>query len=171
VNDEQLAGRLRIPVPVVTAVRHVESGPRPNPHALRFEPRLFHHARPDLAPSFPYTPPKGTHDETTRAAFDRALVADAHAAVLCTSFGQFQTMGSHLLAVTHLDPVRAVGAFDAAPDGLSGDLFVDFCEHNPRFLDACRKDPPDFDEMALRYNGKASYAVLLRARYYAVLAG
>lgn len=169
-TDAEIAARLSIPVAIVTAIRLVESGAKPNPHALRFEPRLFRHARPELADAFPCTGALGTRAETDRAAFERALVAAPREAVLCSSFGAYQVMGSHLLAITHLGPVEAVHAFDAASDGLSGALHIDWCEKAHGFLEAARKDPPDFDAMAMRYNGKISYAAKLRARYYEALA-
>lgn len=162
-NDEDTARAAGIPAAIAYAIRVVESGSKPHPHAVRFEPRLWNAHRPDHP--LPYTPPKGTRAETDRGALDHAMELDAATAVVCASFGARQVMGAHLLAITGKPPVEAVAAFDADADGLSQPLFVHWIRANKRFVEEANKPEPDFDRLALLYNGKLSYADSLRAAY------
>lgn len=165
-NDEDVARLVGIPPCIAYAIRIVESGGQPHPHAVRFEPRLWNAHRDHE--QLPYTPPKGTHEQTDRGALDHAMELDAATAVVCASFGARQVMGAHLLAITGLPPVEAVAAFDAAPDGLSTRLFVHWVRANKRFVLEANKPEPDFEKLAVYYNGKVSYAVPLEenARMY-----
>jgi len=165
--DEDIARLIGIPAAVAAAIRAVESGPRPNPRAVRFECRLFNR---DSRFHVPFTPPLGTKVETDRAAFEHAMTLDPATAVRSSSFGAFQTMGAHLLAVTGKGPVEALAAFDASPAKLSVAMLAHWVHGVPRFLEWANADPPDFMAIALRWNGKASYAAKLKAAYDAYIA-
>ena len=155
-NDEDVARAAGIPAAIAYAIRVVESGGKTHPHAVRFEPRLWN-AHKDHE-QLPYTPPKGTREQTDRGALDHAMQLDAATAVVCASFGARQVMGAHLLAITGKPPVEAVAAFDADPDGLSTPLFIHWIRANRRFVEEANKPEPDFEKLAVYYNGKVSYA-------------
>ena len=169
-TDEEVARAAGIPVALAYAIRVVESGKRPHPHAVRFEPVLFHKHRPDLAAKFPYTPPKGTAEQTGRAALDRAMALDPQAAVESSSFGSYQDLGRVLLSVTGLPPREAVAAFDADPDGFSARMLVRWLKLRPKFLEEANEPAPNFDRLGMLYNGKHSYGPLLKAAHDAYLA-
>lgn len=164
-NDEDVARLAGIPPHIAYALRIVESGARPHPHAIRFEPRLWLKGG---GPLVPFTPPLGTAAETNEDAFNRAMELDPTRAVLCTSFGAYQVMGTHLLAVTGKPAAKAVAAFRADPEGYSSALLVHWLKAHPKFIEAANKPEADYLALAMQYNGKASYAEKLEdaARMY-----
>jgi len=155
VTPEQIATQTGIPVKMVKAIAQVESGSKPD--ALRFEPHLFLAAVPGAA--IPYTRgPTGAAShvaaETNRAAFVRAFAINPLEAVKASSWGAWQDMGSHLIAIAGPDPAHAVAAFDADPAGTSGSLFLHWVRMNPRILPPARA--LDFKGVAHAYNGCCS---------------
>ncbi len=90
--------------------------------------------------------------ETNRAAFARAYSLDPANAVRATSWGAFQTLGQHLLAL-HPVPAAAVAAFDASPATVSEALLVQWLRSNPDARDAARRS--DVFNFVCRYNGCA----------------
>lgn len=139
-------------------------------------------ARPWEGAAVPWTPVDPTtgrlfdlrsarRAETDRAAFDRAWAeVDARepagearhearrALVRATSWGRFQVLGGHLLAI-EADPKRAVYAFDRSPAEISDQLLVRWLQATPEALEAVRRgDARRFVEL---YNGSANVAVYL----------
>lgn len=89
--------------------------------------------------------------ETNEAAMNRAMAVSAVAGMQATSYGLFQVLGAHLLALYGNDPVRALAAFRADPTGVSEALLMRWLDANPRALAAARaKDVLGFVQ---RYNG------------------
>jgi hypothetical protein len=164
-TDAELAAQAGIPIRVLQAIRAVESNGHPS--ATRFEPHVFrkrtNHA---YDAQVPFTP--GPHgfsliaDETNRAAFAYAFELDEAAAVQSTSWGSYQVLGSHLLEIES-NPAAAVAMFDADPQGVSDRLLVAWFASAPKAAAAARRF--DWDELALRFNGRsnaAHYAERLR---------
>lgn len=157
---------------LMRAFVQVESGGRPG---VRFEPHLAHRKLGERACCIPYTP-KNDHQpwsvkrqETSRAAFDRALAHHpgddewAAAIIESSSFGLFQVLGSHLLDLFGVD---AVSAYDADEIIVSHALLSRWFHRNPRALAAARKSPPDIEKLCRLYNGPANvprYSGKLRA--------
>lgn len=90
--------------------------------------------------------------ETNRAAFERAARLDTDAAIRATSWGLYQVLGEHLLA---LYPQNPVAAFDADPERVSEALLVRWMSRN----DAARQAATEGDmrTLALRYNGNTRW--------------
>lgn len=175
-SDADIARATGIPLAFVAGIRATESGG--NPRVIRFEPHLFRRYHPDavrvLSPTaggwpqpdderraawaagcVPYTPGKtraasDSRIETGREAFEHAYAIDAVAAVRSTSWGAFQVLGGHLLALFGA-PQKAVPAFDADPAGVSDRLLVQWLHANPEALDAAKRG--DVDAFIHRYNG------------------
>jgi len=63
-----------------------------------------------------------TASETNEAAMNRAWAVNAAQTMAATSYGSFQVLGGHLLALYGNDPVRALAAFRADPSGVSDSL-------------------------------------------------
>ena len=156
-TDAELARDAGISVPVLKAIRAVESGS--NPSSIRFEPHVFLRERPDLVGSIPYTP-SGTRGavslvpaETNRAAFERAYALDAREAVKATSWGTYQVLGGKLLAI-YGSPADAVAAFWRNPVEASNRLLVQWMNDNPTARDAAARQ--DWFGFVCRYNGCGS---------------
>lgn len=176
-SDADIVRATGIPLPFVVAVRATESGR--NPAVVRFEPHLFERWHPDnvvrLSPTpgaafvsgdderravwisglIPYThgATRAASDsrlETGREAFEHAYRIDSVAAVRSTSWGAFQVLGAHLLALFGA-PQKAVPAFDADPAGVSDRLLVQWLHANTRALEAAKAGR--IDEFIHRYNG------------------
>lgn len=173
-SDPALAAQIGIPVPVLRAIRAVESSGSAS--AIRFEPHVFLRARSDLADRVPYTPgpngPSLTRSETDRAAFERAFQLDPEQAVRSTSWGAFQVMGGLLLRIVP-DPVQAVIFFRQDPVGMSDRLLAAWFETRPAARDAAAT--LDFDTFANAYNGprarERGYATRLEEAYRIALSG
>lgn len=156
-SDASLAARAGVTVPVLKAIRAVESGGSAS--AIRFEPHVFLRERPDLAAQIPYTPgatraASDVRSETNRAAFERAYSLDAREAVKATSWGTYQTLGGRLLTLYGNDPARAVAAFWANPARVSNDALVQWMNENPRAVEAANAQ--DWFGFVKRYNGCCS---------------
>lgn len=174
-SDEELASAAGIPVAVMRAIRRVESGG--NPRAVRFEPHVFlritgpcNGREPRCTPAelvatsrfgsqIPYTPASGSSVDRTglashtgRAAFTHAFSLDPAAAVRSTSWGTYQVLGGHLIALFG-SPSAGVTAFDANPVDISERLLVQWFDSNPRAKTAANAG--DWHELALRFNGQA----------------
>jgi hypothetical protein len=191
VTDAHLANDAGIPVPVLRAIRHVESGASPS--AVRFEPHVYWRLKLGLSqratgaqvaaaiPSggqsqVPYTPgptraASAVGSETNRAAFNRAFAISPANAVRATSWGSYQVLGGHLLPMFGNDANRAVQAFDASPAAVSERLIVAWMNANPVARVYARS--LDFARFASRYNGCDMpcdlYAGRLRAAYNTAL--
>ena len=156
-TDQELADRAGIPLRILLAIRAVESGGSAS--AVRFEPHLFHR---DTGGRFtraqvPWTPAPGrgsvslTPSETNRAAFERAFRLEPRIAVTSSSWGAYQVLGRHLLAVRGPDPDRAVAAFDADPVHVGEEMFLSWMRGNPAAQTAARAG--DIARLAELYNG------------------
>jgi len=191
IADAHLATDAGIPVPVLRAIRSVESGT--SPAAVRFEPHLYWRAKlnmstgatgPQIAariPSggqaqVPYTPgptraASAVAAETNRAAFNRAFALSPTIAVQSTSWGSYQVLGNRLLPMFSNDAQRAVQAFDANPAQISERLLVSWMNASPIARMYARS--LDFANFAHRYNGCAMpcdlYAGRLQAAYNVAL--
>lgn len=191
VNDATLATEAGIPVPVLRAIRSVESGASPS--AVRFEPHLFWRDKlglsgsatgPQIAAAIPaggqaqvpYTPgptraASAVAAETNRAAFNRAFAVSPTIAVRSTSWGSYQVLGNRLLPMFSNDAARAVQAFDVNPSSISERLLVAWMNASPIARVYARS--LDFANFAHRYNGCAMpcdlYAGRLQAAYNAAL--
>lgn len=155
VADARLANEAGIPVPVLRAIRSVESGT--NPAALRFEPTLFRRDAPQHASQIPYTPsspsgggPSHVASETNRAAFEHAFSIDPTVAVRSTSFGSYQVLGGYLLRIIS-DPQAAVHAFDADPVTIGARMFAAWMRASPAARTYARS--LRFGSFACAYNG------------------
>lgn len=163
-TDQELATRAGIPLRVLLAIRSVESGG--NVRAVRFEPHVFHRetAGRFTTAQVPWTPGRGpvslTPSETNRAAFERAFRLDPATAVRSTSWGLYQVLGGHLLAVRGPTPARAVAAFDADPRGVGEEMFVSWMRGNPTASAAARAG--DIERLAELYNGSQRWAQAVR---------
>ncbi len=148
----KLAG---IPVPVLRAIKEVESNGKPS--AVRFEPHLFHRHRPDLADRVPYTKSHRGYSmvakETSRRALEHAMTVDADVAIRSTSFGSYQVLGGYLLAAYPGDPMAAYRAFRDDPDEASDRMVAAWFKDNVRARRAANASPPDFTALAKAYNG------------------
>lgn len=157
-SDASLARRAGVTVPVLKAIRAVESGGSAS--AIRFEPHVFLRDRPDLAGRIPYTPHETrapislVPSETNRAAFDRAFALDPRVAVTSTSWGTYQALGGKLLPLFGNDPARAVRGFYADPVQVSNDILVRWMDENPRAVEAANRQ--DWFNFVKRYNGCCS---------------
>jgi hypothetical protein len=152
-----LGERVGLQPRALDAVMQVESGGKRS-DLIRFEPHQFLRARPDLRGQIPYHPsntdPMFTDrtdtgawsyrgSETNRAALGRAMALDPLAAVEATSFGAFQVMGWALLpegggALSVMNAVPALAAFDRDPVGVSERMLVRWVEANPPAKAAAR---------------------------------
>lgn len=172
-RDAQIANEAGIQVPMLRAIRGVESGASPS--AIRFEPHLF---RRDSSRGMevPYTP--GTTgcrisraascigSETNRAAFSRAFALDPVNAVKSTSWGSYQVLGRHLLRLFGENPARSVQEFDRSPAVISERVLVSWMNANPLARLAART--LNFGGFAHRYNGCTdctTYEARLRQEY------
>ena len=167
-NQTKAAEALRLDIEVVQAIEKVESGG--NPSAMRFEPHLFIRKRPRHKSAIPFTRgPSGfstVASETNLDAFRHAYSLDPLIAVQSTSWGLYQVLGSHLIALHDDDPEAAVLAFDSDPEGTSYDLFVRWFNANPLALMAARGK--DWWRLAKHYNGPGQverYSKLLKEAY------
>lgn len=150
-SDAALAARAGIPADLLHAIRDVESGG--SARAVRFEPHVFHRLTSSrYTAQVPFTPNERgvstVSSETSRAAFERAANFDREAAIKATSWGRYQVLGGHLLALYPDDPVRT---FDTHPAIVSDELLVHWFQQNPQAADAARRY--DLVELARRYNG------------------
>lgn len=158
-DDAALAAAASIPLPVLLAIREVESGG--STRALRFEPHVFNRLTDNrYASNIPFTPDPArgvslTPSETGRAAFENARGYDAEAAVRATSWGRYQVLGGHLLRL-YGSPSAGVAAFDAAPARVSDELLVAWFQANPSAADAARRY--DITTLAAAYNGSERWA-------------
>lgn len=154
VADARLAMSAGIPVPVLRAIRSVESGASPS--AIRFEPTLFRRDAPQHASQIPYTPstatggPSHVAAETNRAAFEHAFSIDPAVAVRSTSFGSYQVLGGYLLRIVS-DPQAAVRAFDADPTTIGARMFAAWMQASPAARTYARS--ARFGSFACAYNG------------------
>ena len=97
--------------------------------------------------------------ETDRAALDFAVKLDPSDAVLSTSFGSTQALGSafqailpqHRILASDGDALAALAAFDADPVGVSLALLGEWLLDNPKACEAMRRG--DERETISRYNG------------------
>lgn len=80
-----------------------------------------------------------TASETNAAAFDRAAAVNATQAIRATSFGSFQVLGAHLLALYGGDPGRALAAFRADPSSVSDALLKHWLDANRTALQAAQR--------------------------------
>lgn len=200
ISDSELARLAGVSVPVLKAIRTVES--RGAAGTLRFEPHVFLRdtspvcrdrtppctateiiANAIYSPSqIPYTP--GTTGcrisraascipaETNRTAFQRAFALDPRAAVRATSWGTYQVLGNKLLPLYDNDPGRAVAAFWANPTDVSNRMLVRWMNDNPRAVEAANE--LDWYGFVSRYNGCSNcdvYLARFEEAYAAVLRG
>ncbi len=108
-----------------------------------------------------------TASETNEAAFQRAFAVNAVQATRATSFGLFQVLGAHLLALYGGDPVRALASFRADPYGTSEALLMHWLDANPAALAAARaKDVLGF---VRRFNGCGDNCNAYVAKFEAAL--
>lgn len=179
-SDSELARQAGVTVPVLMAIRAVESAARPN--EIRFEPHVFLRdtsptcrarasgsdpctsaeiiANAIYSPSqIPYTP-SGTRGavslvdaETNRAAFERAYALDPAAAVRATSWGTYQVLGGKLIAL-YGSAAAGVAAFWANPPDVSNRLIVKWMTDNPTAREAAARQ--DWFGFVCRYNGCGS---------------
>lgn len=175
-SDADIVRATGIPLAFVAGIRATESGR--NAAVVRFEPHLFARFHPDTvrhldptpagwpapdderraawaAGCVPYTRGKtraasDSRLETGREAFERAYAIDSVAAVRSTSWGAFQVLGAHLLALFGA-PQKAVPAFDADPLGVSDRLLVQWLHSTPRALEAAKAGR--IDDFITAYNG------------------
>lgn len=95
---QEIAIKIGIQLPVLLAIRRVESNGRPT--AVRFEPHRFIKERPELRPQIPYSPKSSknpvdyNYKNTNLNALQRAYALDPSAAIYSTSWGLYQVMGS-----------------------------------------------------------------------------
>jgi hypothetical protein len=152
---EDVAAVARIPLPVLKAVKHVES--RGKPSAVRFEPHLFHRKRPDLAAEIPYTRSKRGYSlvksETNRAALEHAMTIDAETAIKSTSFGSYQVLGGYLFDAVPGDANEVYRRFCEDPQLVSDLLVAAWFGDNAAARRAANQQPPDFAGLARSYNG------------------
>lgn len=172
-RDAALANEAGIPVPVLRAIRAVESGASPS--AVRFEPHLFRR-KSRRGGEVPYTP--GTTgcrisraasciaSETNRTAFERAFAIDPANAVRSTSWGSYQVLGAHLLRLFGNEPRRSVEGFDRNPQHTSERIFASWMAASPAARLYARS--LNFAQFARRYNGCrdcSAYESRLRQSY------
>ena len=166
-EPQNLADRAGIPPEVLEAFRAVESNG--DSSAIRFEPHLFVRFNPGA--QIPYTPSKHgpwsvMTKETNRAAFERAFKIDAHAAIKATSWGAFQVLGQHLLDEYDGRPDKALEAFDADPEAVSGILVARWFAANHKARAYANASPPAFERLCRHYNGpmyaKHGYHIRMR---------
>lgn len=147
------AERAGIPARVLRAFAAVESAGVAT--AIRFEPHLFNR-RVEHRRRVPCTPGPGgwsiEADETGREAFAAAFSRDPDAAIRSTSWGAFQVLGAHLLAL-YGSPAEALKAFGDDPWGVGLELVAAWFRANPRARRAAAKAPPDWHGLARAYNG------------------
>lgn len=136
-TDEELSRATGISVPVLKAIRIVESGG--NARAVRFETHVFLRRTGRTVEG---------HD---RSAFERAFAIDPAEAVNSTSWGWWQVMGFHGFSEMYGGPSAAVRAFDADPQDVSRRLFLRFMQNHPEVVHAARAG--DWYGLASRYNG------------------
>lgn len=174
-SDDDIMRATGITRPFLAGIRATESGGKPG--VVRFEPHLFRRFHPDSvrvlpldaadadrvaawnAGLIPHTPHEGGPEhkslvrvETNRDAFEHAYKIDAVAAVRSTSWGTWQVLGGHLLALwPNRPPSHAVAAFEADPAGISDRLLVAWLHANPRALEAAVRE--DVDGFIHYYNG------------------
>lgn len=168
-SDASLSSATGLSTRTIAAIRAVESGGTAS--AVRFEPHVFLRARPDLVRSIPYTPgatraASSVRAETDRSAFARAFALDSANAVRSTSWGAFQVLGGHLLALAS-SPAAAVALFDASPQATSDRLLLSWLEANPAALAAARAG--DWLAFVQRYNGCGSNCERYLTRFRAAL--
>jgi hypothetical protein len=153
--DVLLARDTGIPVPVLRAIRQVESGG--NPRAVRFETRVFRNRTGQ------------TVEGSNRAAFQRAYAINPLEAVNSTSWGWFQVMGFHGFPSMYGGPAQAVRAFDADPEGVSIALFKRWMSRPAATRAKAAASRLDFATFASVYNGCAMpcerYSTRMRAAY------
>lgn len=158
-RDSELANAAGLNHPaIIVAFRQVES--LGDPRATRFEPHVFLRARPDLRGKVPYTPdPKYNYStkrkETDWKAFSHAFELDAEQAVKSTSWGSYQVLGGHLLAL-YPNPLQAVEIFQLQPEKISDEIVVAWFKANPLAVQAANEQK--WDLLAKYYNGR-NYAV------------
>lgn len=183
----EVAYRTGCPVRFLVGVRAVESGGNPRavrfePHIFkRHRPDLVveiprdtpvEEAHPQRiaaweAGKIPYTPGRmrggkprsasSSRKETGRPAFEAARKLDALAAVLASSWGSYQQLGSsfpkafNVSMTTAVDANAVVARFDADPPGASDKLLAAWLISNPKALAAAKAG--DVEEFVRRYNG------------------
>lgn len=170
-----------VPAAWMAAVRSVES--RGNPQAFRFEPGLFARklraaqdaARAEGRPipgldanGEPMPLPKGS----TRAAFDAAYSISPALAVESTSWGLYQVLGGHGLALFG-SPERFLARFQEDPELVSARMAIRWLQRSPKAVAAATAN--DYAAFARRYNGpnyaKTAYdAKLANAHGFALAA-
>lgn len=153
-EDEALARRAGVPLDVMLAIRANESGG--SVRAVRFEPHVFHRRTGSRYLSeVPGSPREVSHvrSETNRAAFERARRYDEANAIGSTSWGAYQVLGDHL---RRLYPDHPVEAFDANPEKVGREMFVEWMRRNPAARQAAQRR--DIAALARRYNGSTRWA-------------
>ena len=171
-----LADGLEMSAEILQVFAIVESGKRP---AVRFEPHLAHRKLGARAACIPWTPKSERQpwsvkrQETSRAAFNRALAHHpgddewATAIIESSSFGLFQVLGSHLLALFPGDPLGALAAYDEDERLVSFALAGCWFRASPRALKAAREG--DLERLIRYYNGPKNVPAYL-AKFKAALA-
>jgi hypothetical protein len=149
IDSRALAARAGIPERILLAIEEIESGG--SVRAVRFERRLFQERGGNVA---------GLPDGTGRATVDAAFARFPRGAVESTSWGRYQVLGAHLLAIHGPDPRLAVQAFDSSPTIVSAELLVRWFQHNPRARVAANAG--DIATLARLYNGSERWGVRLR---------
>jgi hypothetical protein len=171
-----LADGLGVTAEILQSFVIVESGARP---AVRFEPHLAHRKLGARAACIPWTPKNERQpwsvirQETSRAALDRALAHHpgddgwAAAIIESSSFGLFQVLGSHLLALFPGDPMGALAAYDDDERLISFALVSGWFLSSPRALKAAREG--DLERLIRYYNGPKNVPAYL-AKFKTALA-
>jgi len=171
-----LADGLEISAEILQSFVIVESGARP---AVRFEPHLAHRFLGTRAACIPWTPKSERQpwsvkrQETSRAAFNRALAHHpgddgwAAAIIESSSFGLFQVLGAHLLALFPGDPLGALAAYDEDERLISFALAGAWFRASPRALKAAREG--DLERLIRYYNGPKNVPAYL-AKFKTALA-
>lgn len=178
-TTSDIASATGIPLPFVEAVRATESAGIAS--AVRFEPHLFAHRRPDLVVTVtagasasmrrsearqigrvPYThgatrAASDSREETDRAAFDHAFALDPDAALRSSSLGLYQVLGGVLLdahgktRALYASPKAALAAFDANPAGVSEAMLTRYLLSRPALIAAAKR--ADLRAWVSLYNG------------------
>jgi hypothetical protein len=170
---QQLANKIGIELPVLLAIRKVESGGATN--AVRFEPHHFvGRYRTDLKSSWlasGWYKPGGNaaspsvdyvKANTNKAALMRALEIDAVAAVKSTSWGSFQVMGT-TARKSDIEVIKnavkdAAGAkkfveyFFANPETVSDEMLASWFSSRSDVVNHAKNK--DWKAFATRYNGR-----------------
>lgn len=166
---EELSNKHGLNLKFLQAVARVESSGQPfreyeelgNYPTIRFEPNKFNkYKRPQVEP-MPYTNNgKGfssKSSETGPSAYLEALKRDRDAAILSTSYGQYQIMGFNHKGLGYNTPEGFLGAM-MTEEGQT-EAFVRFIMNNKYLRTAAEKSNPaqgDFYQFAKSYNGPSN---------------